>query len=254
MPPVSTQAVVLHSFSYSESSKIVRLATRELGVQSAIAKGALRQRSKFGAKLQGLSEGVAQLYVKPNRELHTLSEYDVTRQRVDLARDVRRYAAASALAELVMRTAPAEQSLAIYGALVEGLNRLEMVAEDEAEAESLLVMWRMVAELGFTPEVDECVRDGLGLPSRATTFSIADGGFLCASCASGVQGIRLGPEDRATLRGLVAGELVAPNRLSPRHAAAHRRLLARFVRRHVAEEHELKALTFWETLSWKDTL
>ena len=113
MPPVSTPAVVLHSFKYSESSKIVRLATRELGVQSAIAKGALRPKSKFGATLQALSEGVAQLYVKPNRELHTLAEYDVTKQHVGLARDVRRYAAASALAELVMRTAPAERSISI---------------------------------------------------------------------------------------------------------------------------------------------
>ena len=49
MPLVSTPAIVLSALRYSETSKIVRLATRDVGVQSAIAKGALRPRSRFGA-------------------------------------------------------------------------------------------------------------------------------------------------------------------------------------------------------------
>ncbi|UCD23936.1 MAG: recombination protein O N-terminal domain-containing protein, partial [Gemmatimonadota bacterium] len=72
MALITTPAVVLHAFKYSESSKIVRLATEDLGVQSVIAKGAMRPKSKFGARLQVLSGGVAQIYTKPNRELHTL--------------------------------------------------------------------------------------------------------------------------------------------------------------------------------------
>ena len=73
MPLVTTPAIVLSALRYSETSKIVRLATREHGVQSAIAKGALRPRSRFGAALQLLSEGQAQLLTKEHRELHTLA-------------------------------------------------------------------------------------------------------------------------------------------------------------------------------------
>src|SRR6266700_4162500 len=62
MSLVTTPAVVLQTYRYSETSKVVRLATRDLGVQSAIAKGALRPKSRFGAGLELLSEGVAQLY------------------------------------------------------------------------------------------------------------------------------------------------------------------------------------------------
>jgi recombinational DNA repair protein (RecF pathway) len=36
---VSTDAIVLHVQDYLESSRIVRLATRELGVQSVLARG-----------------------------------------------------------------------------------------------------------------------------------------------------------------------------------------------------------------------
>ncbi|MGH9262540.1 MAG: DNA repair protein RecO, partial [Acidimicrobiales bacterium] len=69
MSLASTPAVVLQTYRYSETSKVVRLATRDLGLQSAIAKGALRPRSPFGAGLELLSEGVAQLYHRESREL-----------------------------------------------------------------------------------------------------------------------------------------------------------------------------------------
>ena len=55
MPLVSTPAIVLATLRYGETSKIVRLATREQGIQSAIAKGAMRPRSRYGAALQALS-------------------------------------------------------------------------------------------------------------------------------------------------------------------------------------------------------
>ena len=73
MPLVSTPAIVLATLRYGETSKIVRLATREQGIQSAIAKGALRPRSRYGAALQVLSEGAAQYLAKEGRELHTLT-------------------------------------------------------------------------------------------------------------------------------------------------------------------------------------
>src|SRR5439155_27271114 len=56
MALVTTPAIVRQTYRYSETSKVVRLATRDLGVQSAIAKGALRPKSRFGAGLELLSE------------------------------------------------------------------------------------------------------------------------------------------------------------------------------------------------------
>src|SRR3989442_2800016 len=76
MALVTTSAVVLRTYPYSETSKIVRLATRDLGVQSAIAKGVLRPRSRFAAGLELLSEGMGQLYHPATRELLTLAAFD----------------------------------------------------------------------------------------------------------------------------------------------------------------------------------
>src|SRR5580765_446501 len=97
---VITTEIVLSALRYSETSKIVRLATREHGVQSAIAKGALRPKSRFGAALQLLSEGQAQYLAKEHRELHVLTAFDLQYLHIGLAAHLARYAAASVLAEL----------------------------------------------------------------------------------------------------------------------------------------------------------
>src|SRR5215216_4258626 len=125
MPQVSTSAIVLSTLRYSETSKIVRLATREHRVQSAIAKGALRPKSRFGAALQLLSEGQAQYLAKEYRELHVLTAFDLQYLPVGLTADVGRYATASALAEAMIHFAPADQHPESYDVFRNALHALE---------------------------------------------------------------------------------------------------------------------------------
>src|SRR4029453_2282659 len=99
MTPVRTDAVVLHVFDYLETSRILRLATREAGMQSVLARGARRPKSRYGSALDLFASGTAEIYVKPGRELHTLASFDVTRSRGQLATDLERFTAASAIAE-----------------------------------------------------------------------------------------------------------------------------------------------------------
>ncbi len=255
MAPISTQAIILHTLKYSESSKIVRLLTRDLGVVSVVAKGASKPRSKFGARLQLLSEGTALIYVKANRDLHTLAEFEVENLRHELATDVRRYASASALTELVMRFAPTEQNEEIYVRLVAYLDTLETVPAEHLETTSLSALWGIVCALGFEPAMDGCARDGRQIANGPASFSISDGGLLCTACAKGTSvpgsSTRLKSEDRVALAFLIEGRCDEVSPLPERHAAAHRRLLTRFVTRHVSEDRDLKALSFWEQLEWK---
>lgn len=243
---VTTPAVVLHAFPYGETSRIVRLATPDLGVQSVIAKGAMRPKSPFGGRLQVLSEGVAQFHHRIHRDLQTLSAFDLTDQHASLATDVTRYAAATALAELVLRFAHEEPQPAVYHALAGALGALAEVPAAQLPYAALAALWHEIVILGFAPTVDACVRCGAALGARAP-FSVAEGGLLCPRCAQGVGGGALGPDDLAALRAFTAGSYDVSPVTGP-HLAAHRRLLARFVRRHVADDRELPALAFWETL------
>lgn len=245
MAPITTPALILHAFRYGETSKIVRLLTRDLGLQSAIAKGALRPKGKFGARLQVLSEGTAQLYVKPTRELQTLVEFDIVAQHEDLAHDVRRYAAATALAELVLRFAPAESHPALYDLVTAGLVRLTDVPATRLDVTALALLWATVGALGFAPSIQSCARCGGKLPAGAATFSVADGGLLCAMCAADNRKRVLKREDRTMLAQLVLGANEPVTSLSPKQVAAHRRLLVEFIEQHVAEGRELTGIAFW---------
>ena len=244
MSLVTTPAVVLQTYRYSETSKVVRLATRDLGVQSAIAKGALRPKSRFGAGLELLSEGVAQLYFREARELHTLGAFDLVNLRRDLAGDVGRFAGAAALAEVMLKMAPPAPLPAAYDTLTAALDALAAATPERADATAVRSMWRLVAVLGFEPSLTACARDGAAIEpagDEPVSFSVADGGALCPRCLQAPSPRQ--PPSRLPLRAY--RDLLALNdprvelpALDPPHAAAHRRLVARFVRYHLAERSE----------------
>jgi len=230
---------------YRETSKIVRLATRAAGIQSVIARGASRPRSRFGAALQFLSEGQAAFTTKEGRELHTLIAFDVTVVRLALARQLAKYAAAAALAETAVRFHPAEANPETFDLLATGLARLEEAPPDTGEAAGIALIWQLVVALGFAPSLDRCARDGAPVaPGAPVAFSPADGGALCPRCAHGHSGPTLPPDAFTQLVGLVHSEATPPP-LDERHAAAHRRLLGRYIHYHLGEGVSLPALDFW---------
>lgn len=249
MPPVSTPAIVLSALRYSETSKIVRLATRDYGVQSAIAKGALRPKSRFGAALQLLSEGQALLHMKEHRELHLLTAFDMRQLHVGLASDLERYAIACALAEVMLRFAPPDAHPESFELLRHALGELETAAQGNVEAMGLRLLWQLVSVLGFAPSIEVCVIDGAPLAPGPLPFSTRDGGALCSTCAAQQGATQLPEQARADLMALLqpGGELPI---LDSKHGAAHRRLLARYVRYHLSEGADLPALEFWMQQPW----
>lgn len=243
---VTTPAIVLSTLRYSESSKIVRLATREHGVQSAIAKGALRPRSHFGAALQVLSEGTAHLIILQRRELQLLTGFDVGRVPIGLTSDLARYGTATVLAEVMLKFSPPDPDPGVFDLLSSALGVLEQAPADEAEALGLRLIWLLVSALGFAPALQECVLDGNPVPATgALAFSTHEGGALCAACATRFTASRLPPDARAALEALLDASQPLPQ-LDPPNAAAHRRLLSRFIMYHLGEGTGLPALAFWE--------
>jgi len=245
---VSTPAIVLATLRYRESSKIVRLATLELGVQSVIAKGALRPKSRFGAALQVLSEGSAILHYRDRRELQTLASFDPATVRVELAENLAAFATASVLAEMMLRFSPSERHPESYHLIRQGLDLLGASPPEAVDVVGLRLLWRLVSVLGFAPEMTSCVRDGADVPTGAVVFSPEEGGVLCRSCAGSAR--QLPDEARADLLALLDASASLPL-LDERHATAHRRLLARYVEHHLAEGAQLPAMAFWLGRVWE---
>lgn len=245
MSLLATDAVVLHAFDYLESSRILRLATREGGVQSVLAKGARRSARRFGSALDLFCVGEAQLWIKPGRDLHTLAAFEITRSRPELAEDFGRFTGASALAELVLRFGSAETHAGLYEALLAALDAVGEAAADRAADVTLAGAWRLVSELGFGPSLDACSSCHAPLaPDETVRFSHPAGGALCGSCARlAPSGRALPPEARAALRAWSAGGATP---LDGASARAHQRLLREFLHEHLADGRPLRAFEAWE--------
>jgi DNA repair protein RecO (recombination protein O) len=225
MPLVTTEATILQAFPYSETSKILRLLTPGHGVQSVIAKGARRPRSRYGGILEPFTDGVASFYYREHRDLHNLSEFELRRPRQGLGRDLVRFGAASLLAEIVLRTGSQQPAPEVFAHVRGALTALEDAREGAVEPVALAKAWSLIASLGFGPALDRCVGCGSGLdPGRDLFFDYTAGGALCGACGAPAGAGRVLPAVERT--------------------AAHWQLLARFLAYHLVDAASLRSLDF----------
>jgi DNA repair protein RecO (recombination protein O) len=246
MSHVVTDAIVLHSFDYLESSRILRLVTRDAGVRSVLARGARRSKKRFGAALDLYAEGSAELQIKPGRDLDTLSGFDVVRARPSLAADLARFTGVSVIAELTLRFARDDADPALFDAVATALDTLATAPHDRALDLTLAGAWRVLAELGVAPTVDSCAECHAPLDATAAAiFSHPAGGALCARCGHLARsGRTLPPAAREALRDWLGG---AEHPLADvSEARAHQRLLREFLREHLADDKPLRAFETWE--------
>ena len=250
MPLLATDAIVLHAFDYLESSRIIRLLTRDAGVQSTLARGARKSRGRYGTALDLFTEGTAQIYVKPNRELHNLAGFEISRVRNELGEDVGRFTAASTVAELALRFAGEEANPQLYDTVADALDRIARSSADQTIQDGLASCWRVVSVLGFTPELSSCAlchtpfRD-----AEDATFSHASGGVICPTCSRIAHGgRRLPAAARLAIRLWLESE--ESPRLAEAEARSHQRLLREFLGAHLTDDRPLRAFAVWEHERW----
>lgn len=245
-----TEAIVLHAFDYLESSRIIRLLTKEAGVQSCLARGARKSRGRYGSALDLFAEGSAQLYVKPNRELNNLGTFEISRTRSELAADIGRFTAASTIAELALRFGGEDASPFLFDTVAGVLDRITLSPPEQTLEDGLAGCWRIVSALGFTPELASCALcHGPISDDEDATFSHASGGVICAACSRLAPGGRRIPAlARATIRRWLEGDTLA--RLTDAEARSHQRLLREFLSHHLTGDRPLRAFAVWEHERW----
>lgn len=238
MPLVRSHVVILQAFPYGDTSKILRLLSPELGMRSVIAKGAQRPKGRFGGLLEPFTEGEAHFFLREGRDLHTLSEFDLIRSRQALGRDLTAFAAASLLAELVIRSGTEEAQPELFSTLLDALERLASLPPERVAAEALSSVWEMVAQLGYHPELELCVGCGRTLSrDEAARFDVDAGGVACLHCRP--TGRVVDAATRAELGRMCAGE---PAPSSVGDSSLHRALLRVFLPTHLAHGSPLRSL------------
>jgi len=250
MATLVTEAVVLHAFDYLETSRIIRLMTREAGIQSVLARGARNSKKRFSGALDLFAQGTAEIQVREGRDLHSLASFEITRARPQIARDVGRFTAASMIAELALKSSGDEPAPGLFDSIESAFERVAASEPSETIAGALAGAWYIVATLGFTPALDVCASCHTALdPAATVAFSHRAGGALCSRCASLAPGSRtLPPDARSALRQWTSGvDGPIPGQSEGR---AHQRLFREFFHEHLGIEHELRAYRVWELGEW----
>lgn len=167
---IRTEAVVLRSLDYGETSQIVTLLTRERGKLAVMAKGARRTKSSFGATLQPMAYTQVVFYYKPTRELQILSESSHVESFHRLRRDLESITIGLRIVELVDALVEEESPQPeVFALTVRALRRLNRT---ETRAANLwpFVQLRMAEVLGIAPAIERASVEAVeeeGLLSRA---------------------------------------------------------------------------------------
>ena len=239
MALVTTRALVLQAFAYSETSKVLRLFTLEHGLRSVIAKGAQRPKSRYGGVLEPFTEGAATFYLKEGRELHTLSGFDLLRSRQALGRSLVGFAGASLLAEMALRAGTEEPHPALYHALADAWDAIAG-ADDAAGAlaAALTGAWVLVALLGHEPQAGACLACGRAVAdAEDVRFDALGGGIVCTGCRTAGRVLDAGT--RGELRAMLGGRIPPGGVALPR---THRALLKAFLEAQLAHDRPFRAL------------
>src|SRR6185436_12398551 len=109
MAIVKTQAIVLKSFDFRETSRIATFFTKEFGKMSGILKGIRTDPKKFGSSLDRFSINDIVYYQHRNSDLHLVSHCDLRQFFFPVRQDLKKSLAASYILELINAIMPPEE-------------------------------------------------------------------------------------------------------------------------------------------------
>lgn len=184
MALTTSEGIVLRIHALGDTSRIVTAYTRDQGLRKFVAKGARQTPGRFGFALEPLSRSRFVYYLKPDRDLHLLSQAEVRDPYGSRLTDLARLAHAQAAIELVDRLVWGEEPHAeLYDLLRAALEALARCPREALPAVTIAFQLQVAGLLGYTPRLEACAQCG-GPISARRVFSPARGGMLCDACAA----------------------------------------------------------------------
>jgi DNA repair protein RecO (recombination protein O) len=178
--PLKTEAIVLRSIRYGEADRILHLYTVAHGRLSAIAKGARRSRSRFGARLEPFTHVRAVLH-EGRSDLLTVTGVDTIAMHAGLRDHAATLDAAARACDAVGRLfETADPHPEVFRLLA---NELALLSGDAAQARTgngLAFRLKLLLAAGIVPQLAAC--SVCGEADHLSGFSGAAGGVVCSSC------------------------------------------------------------------------
>jgi DNA repair protein RecO (recombination protein O) len=241
----TTAAIVLRTWPFGESDKIVSFLTENHGKVTGIAKGAKRSRRRFVNSLEPFSSVTLRFDDRPHSNLAFIVAADLIQSFKQLTGSLEKIAFASYMVEITGGLiGEREENPAIFHHLRNGLGYLD---ESETSLRFLTTFELKLLRLaGYQPLLNKCKRCGKDRFNNLTHrwhFSPTDGGIFCEPCAQWTTEIL--PLDIKALEVLadLQEERIAPRVFLPASVVKEiRSALQRFIQ--LRMDREIKSASF----------
>ncbi len=190
VPAHLDDAICIRQWDWSETSQVVSLLCREMGMIRGVAKGSRRPKSPYSGGIEPLTRGQVGVILRRNSELALITEWDLTEPWRHVRQDWRVYLAATYLADLVQHfVRDHDPHPVLFDRVVELMSMLE--GSTAVWRPLMLGVWSVLSEAGYRPSLGVDVRTGEVLASARTyQFDPELGGLS-------VPALRHSPNDRA---------------------------------------------------------
>jgi DNA repair protein RecO (recombination protein O) len=194
------EAVVLRHTDYGEADRILTLYTRQLGKTRAIVKGARKITSRKAGHLEPFTH--VKLQLATGRDLLIVTQADTVDAYLPLREDLLLTSHASYVMELLDRFTYEDnlEHPTLFRLLTETLSRLasssdaSTLRQTQGDASLSAGVWlalryyemRLLDELGFRPQLVECVNCEREIQAEDQFFSSSLGGVICPTCGRGL--------------------------------------------------------------------
>lgn len=170
------QGIIISESNYSETSKLLKIITKEYGLITVMAKGAKSIKSKIRAFTTKLTYADFQIYYKENK-ISTLISADIIDPFINIKSDLLSVSYASFILELTNEVLKESNNTQIFDILVDALIKINE-KYDPVIITNILEL-KYLDFLGIKPNLDSCAVCG---NTNILTVSTNKGGFVCKNC------------------------------------------------------------------------
>lgn len=173
------EGIVLKSRDYSETHKIITIFTKQLGIITALSRGANKPKSRLSSVSQVFIQGDFLIYV--SKGLSTVQQGEIIQSFRHIREDIIKTAYAAYIVELTDKLLEVKQpDPFLYDQLYRTLTWIN--ENDEYTIPMVMYELKMYKKGGFAPIIDQCVNcNRVEFPFA---FSIQEGGLICHQCLS----------------------------------------------------------------------
>lgn len=180
MKIVQAEGIIIGETNYSESSKILRILTKDYGLISIMSKGCRNLKSKLRGVSSKLVYANFQFYYKENG-ISTLISADILNTFRTILTNIDRISYASYLLDLTEQVYKQSGESEIYPILI--IILLKINEGYDYEALTYIYELKLLDFLGIRPNIDGC--SICGNQKNIITISTISGGYICQNCYHG---------------------------------------------------------------------